>query len=118
MGFFRKDSDEGEWETMNLEVIGQTRNRRYGEALHLALELADYTRRNFGRRSPQMVTALNNVGLIYVFLEKYEEAESHLLAALQLCEEVHGKHNEEAAAVNRNLALLYQAKTRKIEGMI
>jgi hypothetical protein len=117
MGFFKTEVDPAEWERDNREVARLVQENQLEEALHQGTDLVLYTRKYYGKQHPRMATSLNNLGLIYLLREDHDRAESCFLNALEISEKVHGKNHSETALINRNLALLYSAKYRKIQEM-
>ncbi len=117
MWFRRKKIDDQEWEALNREVVQLTRDNSMDQALAAAEKLFGLSRKAFGRRHKHTVTALNNLGIIHTLRREFDEAESCLLAALQMSEKVSGEISQEVAVVNMNLAKLYMAKVRMINEM-
>ena len=115
--FRRKKGDAELWERMNQEVLklsGENRN----EALAAGAALLEYSRKGFGKRHPKTATALNNLGIICTLLERFDDAESYLLAALQISEQTNGAISKETLVLNMNLAKLYSAKAARINQAI
>lgn len=110
----RKKIGEAEWERRNALVVEHTRDNRLDEALPLARALAEDARSSFGRHHPHTMTALNNLGLLHVLRQEFDQAEVQLLAALEACEHVHGKASRESAVINDNLARLFQRRAERI----
>ena len=117
MWFRRKKINDQEWEALNREVVQLTRDNSMDQALASAEKLFGLSRKAFGRRHNHTVTALNNLGIIHTLRREFDEAESYLLAALQMSEKASGPHSQEVAVVNMNLAKLYMAKVRMINEM-
>jgi tetratricopeptide (TPR) repeat protein len=118
MWFLRKKIDPETWEEKNREVLRLTRENRTDEALHAGKNLLEYSKKVYGKRHENTATALNNLGTICTLCEEFDEAESYLLAALQIGERVSGKISKDVLVVNMNLAKLYTAKARKINDIV
>lgn len=114
MWFFKKRIDEQEWEELNREVVTLTNDNKMDEALATGLELFRTSKKCFGKKHRHTVTALNNLGTIHTMRKEFSEAESYLLAALQMSEKVSGEMSIEVAVVNMNLANLYSVKAKTI----
>lgn len=114
MWFRRKQTDDQAWAELNREVMGLTKGNSLAEALAKGLELFRQSKRGYGTRHVNTVTALNNLGIIHTLRHDFEEAESFLLEALQISERVCGKISGEVAIVNKNLARLYTIKAQVI----
>lgn len=115
--FGRKKGDAGIWEEMNREVMTLSRANPK-EAFAAGLSLLEYSRKGFGKKDQKTVTALNNLGTICTLLERFDDAESYLLAALQMSEKINGMLSKETLVLNMNLARLYTAKASKINDAI
>lgn len=114
MWFFKKKIDDQDWEGLNSEVVRLTNDRKMDEALTAGVKLLRLCKRNFGGKHKHTVTALNNLGTIHTLRKDFTEAESYLLAALQISEKVSGEMSIEVALVNMNLANLYSFKAKMI----
>jgi ABC-type transporter Mla subunit MlaD len=114
MWFRKKSYDDGKWNDLNREVMTLTREERMDDALARGKRLLTFTRREFGKNHVNLVTALNNLGIIHTLLRELDEAESYLLSALQAAERISGKISSEVAVVNMNLARLYTMKATMI----
>lgn len=110
-----RGKDDGKWEAMNREVISRLDAGQTGQALTLARELFDYSRKAYGRKHKRTANALNNLGFILMMEGKLDEAESSLLAGLELGEKVYGKSSREVGFVNANLSMLYMRKSGEIK---
>ncbi len=106
--------DEAKWEGMNREVIALMHGGKTGEALALARELYGYSRKAYGRKHERTANAINNLGFILTQEGKFDEAESCLLAGLEISEKLFGKSSREVALVNANLSRLYSRKSEDI----
>lgn len=106
--------DDARWESMNREVIALMQCGKTSRALALARELFEYSRKAYGRKHKKTANAINNLGFILTMEGELEEAESFLLAGLDICEKVYGKSSREAAFVNANLSRLYMRKSEDI----
>jgi len=84
------------------------------EALDLARDVFDYTRKCYGKKDRKTIVALNNIGTVNLLKKNFDEAEAHLLLALQLSEKVSGKEGRQASMINMNLAELYSARAKSI----
>ncbi len=115
MGWFKTEVDPAEWEHLNREIARLVEERQLEGALQQGTDLVLYSRKYYGKQHPRLATSLNNLGLIYLLREEHENAESCFLHALEISEKVNGKNDSETALINRNLALLYSAKYRKIQ---
>ncbi len=118
MWFRSKRIENKDWEVMNNDVVTLTNGRRMEEALLAGKELYEVSKNSFGKQHKHTVTALNNLGIIYTLREEFAEAESYLLAALQISERASGEISREVALVNMNLANLYGYKAKKIMALI
>jgi len=114
MWFQRKKLDDDQWDMLNSEVMRLTREEKLDEALARGNELFELGKRSYGEKHGNTATALNNLGIIQTLRRDFEEAESALLAALQISEQVSGKISGAVAIVNMNLAKLYTIKARMI----
>ena len=106
--------DDGKWEGMNREVIALMEEKKTGAALALARELYEYSRKAYGRKHKKTANAINNLGFILTMEGEFQEAESCLLAGLEISEKVYGKASREVALLNANLSRLYSRKSEDI----
>ncbi|HEX2923674.1 MAG TPA: tetratricopeptide repeat protein [Chloroflexota bacterium] len=113
--WLKKRIDDEKWGEMNLEVARLTREKRLDEALELAQQLLKCARKSFGKRDKRTAVVLNNLGIINLLKEDFDEAEAYLLLALQVTEKVSGKHDRNVSAIDRNLARLHSARARHCE---
>ncbi len=118
MWFLGRKIDDQDWHDLNSKVINMTRENRLVDALVSAKELFALSKTNYGKKHVNMATALNNLGIIHSLRKEFDEAESYLLAALQISERVSGKVSKEVATVNMNLARLYTMKSKAINEAI
>ena len=114
MWFHRKKIDDEQWEVLNKEVMRLTREEKLDEALAQGTELFELGKKCFGEKHGNTATALNNLGIIHTLRRDFDEAESCLLAALQISEKVSGRISSAVAIVNMNLARLYTFKAQMI----
>ncbi len=114
MQWLKPKTDENKWQEMNKEVFRLTAEGNPDEALRSAGELFEYTKKSYGKKHKNMLIALNNLGIINMVREDFDEAESYLLSALQVSEKVSGRFSKEVSMINMNLAELYAAKAKKI----
>jgi hypothetical protein len=114
MQWLKPKTDDNKWREMNQEVLRLTTERKMDEALRSAGELFEYTKRSYGKKHKNTVIALNNLGIINMAREDFDEAESYLLSALEVSEKVSGRLSKEVSMINMNLAKLYAAKSNKI----
>ncbi len=103
--------DDARWESLNMEVIALLQGGQTTRALALARELLEYSLKAYGRKHKKTANAINNLGFILTMEGELEEAESFLLAGLDICEKVYGKSSREAALLNANLSRLYMRKS-------
>jgi tetratricopeptide (TPR) repeat protein len=115
--WFSKKPDDALWEETNKKVLGLARAKQFDEALAVAQELYEYSRKGYGKKHQKTVKAINNLGYILTQKRDFDGAESYLLMALQICEKIYGKFSKEVAFVNVNLARLYKAKAEEIFDM-
>ena len=115
--FGRKKGDPELWEQKNQEVL-RLSAVNVKEAFGAGVSLLEFSRKGFGKRDYRTVTALNNLGIICTLLERFDDAESYLLAALQISEQTSGAFTKETLVLNMNLARLYTAKATKINEAI
>ena len=102
------------WKELNHLVMRLTSEKKLADALAAGNELFSLSKRNYGRKHANTATALNNLGIIHSLRKEFDDAESYLLAALQMSERVSGKLSRETAMVNMNLARLYTIKANAI----
>jgi hypothetical protein len=114
MQWLKPKTDDNKWQEMNKEVFRLTAEKSLDEALSSAGELFEYTKKSYGKKHKNTVIALNNLGIINMVREDFDEAESYLLSALQVSETVSGRSSKEVSMINMNLAKLYAAKANKI----
>lgn len=114
MQWLKPKTDDNKWREMNQEVIRFTAEKKMDEALHSAADLFEYTKKSYGKKHKNTVIALNNMGIINMAREDFDEAESYLLSALEVSEKVSGRFSKEVSMINMNLAKLYAAKAKKI----
>jgi len=117
MWFFNKKADDALWEESNKKVMSLARAKQIDEALAVARELYEYSRKGYGKHHQKTVKAINNLGYILTQKRDFDGAESYLLMALQICEKIYGKFSKEVGFVNVNLAKLYKAKAEEIFAM-
>ncbi len=113
MGIFRKKLPEKEWEEMNNTVLSVIKSRDLEKALTYAHNLYNITKKEYGSNHANSVTAINNLGFIYLMRKEFLKAESYLLLALETAEKVYGKYSKETALINANLSQLYISKTKE-----
>ncbi len=113
-GVFKKNkiTDE-EWEKMNSYVLSIVKDKDLNTALTYAHNLYNITKKAYGSNHANSVTAINNLGFIYLMRKEFLKAESYLLLALETAEKVHGKYSKETALINANLSQLYISKTKE-----
>ena len=114
MQWLKPKTDDNKWQEMNKEVLRLTAEKDLDKALCSAGELFEYTKKSYGSKHKNTVIALNNLGIINMVREDFDEAESYLLSALQVSEKVSGRSSKEVSMINMNLAKLYAAKANKI----
>ncbi len=114
MWFRSKTLDEQSWNELNNEVVRITNDKKLDNALAAGKHLFQVSKESFGKQHKHTVTALNNLGIIHTLRKEFSEAESYLLAALQISEKVSGEISREVALVNMNLANLYSYKAKTI----
>ena len=117
MWFFSKKADDALWQETNSKVIALARENNVDEALAVAKELYEYSRKFYGKQHEKTVKAINNLGYIMTQKKDFDGAESYLLMALQISEKTYGKFSKEVAFVNMNLAKMYKAKADEIMDM-
>jgi tetratricopeptide (TPR) repeat protein len=110
----KKKLDNQKWIAMNREVARLMQEEKLDEALDLARDVFDYTRKCYGKKDRKTIVALNNIGTVNLLKKNFDEAEAHLLLALQLSEKVSGKEGRQASMINMNLAELYSARAKSI----
>ncbi len=113
MGLFRKRLPEKEWEEMNNTVLGVIKED-LDKALTYAHNLYNITKKEYGSNHANSVTAINNLGFIYLMKKEFLKAESYLLLALETAEKVYGKYSKETALINANLSQLYLSKAKEV----
>lgn len=95
--------------------VKQLQNRgQYQQALELAKEVRELTRRSFGEDHPSFATSLNNLGAIYQLLGQYTKAEQCFRQVVEIDRADLDPSFGLGMSLN-NLASLYQAKGRYIE---
>jgi len=115
--WFSKKADDALWEETNKKVIALARADKADEALAVAKELYEYSRKAYGKHHEKTVKAINNLGYVMTQKRDFDGAESYLLMALQISEKTYGKFSKEVAFVNMNLAKMYKAKADEIMDM-
>lgn len=113
MGIFKKRLPEEKWEEMNAAVLGSIKNRNFDKALTFARSLYRVSKKEYGLHHANSITAINNLGFIYLMRKEFLKSESYLLLALETAEKVCGKYNKETALINANLSQLYISKTKE-----
>lgn len=115
MLFSRKKISDEQWNELNEEVMRLTREGKLDQAAARGKELFAAAQKGYGKKHPNTATALNNLGIVHTLRCEFDEAESYLLAALQVSEQASGAISSEVAVVNINLARLYSMKAKNIE---
>ena len=87
---------------------------QYDEILRTRLRILDSIEQQYGSNHPETTRALQDVGLVYLALGRYTDAETVFLRAVRLCESQGSNTCATAYALN-NLAVLYRRQGRYAE---
>ncbi|MDA8169887.1 MAG: tetratricopeptide repeat protein [Nitrospiraceae bacterium] len=112
--FSLSKKDDEKWAAMNGQVAALVKEKKAADALSIARELFEWSRKAYGRKHRKTVNAANNLGFVLTINGKLDEAESCLLSALEMTEAVCGKLSMEAALLNANLSRLYKSKAEEL----
>lgn len=116
--FRRKKIDPEQWDELSKRILNLTKEKKLDEALVAANELYKLALKSYGKEHKNTVTALNNLGFINMLKKDFDEAESYLLMALQVSEEIYSRFSKEVAIVNMNLSRLYMTKAKEINNIV
>ena len=108
-------AQETSWEELNAQVVTLYQQGRYVEAIEVAEEALEVTKKTFGPDHPQVATSLNNLALLYDAQGRYAEAEPLYKRALAIRKKVLGPEHPQVATSLNNLAELYRAQGRYAE---
>ena len=81
--------------SLNNFAMVQTHLGRFGEAEELNKEALQVRQKAFGVDDPRVGVSWNNLGLIYFFVKKMEDAEHCFLEVVRIQEIAHGKKSTE-----------------------
>lgn len=102
---------------LRLNALGQlgTALRNSGDlagAEHSFRQALTIAAESFGESSRQTAGAHTNLGVVYKYAERFEEARSHYDRALVILEDLHGRDSLETATVWHNIGGLFHAEGR------
>ncbi len=99
-------ADEARWRDLRLQGMRYMQEHRLIEAARSSLETIEEARRTFGPHAVETAEDLNNAGLVFFYLNDYEQSERLYREAIRTYDDRLGFAHRKSMAPRRNLARL------------
>ena len=107
------DNSNLDWNWWMEEVLSLAQTDRIA-AMAMATYLLPKTEALYGAVSKETMIICHQLGILAMLTEKYNEAESYLLKAMELRESLSEFDVNELSDIAKHLTLLYEAKARTV----